>query len=240
MNHTAADNIDAGEIAKFDRLAHRWWDLDGEFKPLHAMNPVRASYLDCRVTLAGKRLLDIGCGGGIFSEAMAQRGALVTGIDMGQNALQVAQLHALESGLTIDYQVRSAEQFAQEQPGQFEVLSCLEMLEHVPDPSSVIRACAQLLAPGGQAFFSTLNRTPKAYGIAILGAEYLLGWLPKGTHHYRAFIRPSELARSCREAGLVVKDICGIRYNPVTQTFALNPQDTAVNYLLHCEKPHQQ
>lgn len=230
-------NMDPQEIAKFSRLASRWWDSAGECKPLHQMNPVRANYIDGHCPVAEQRLLDIGCGGGLLAEAMAQRGAWVTAIDLSPEALQVAQLHALESKLSIDYQLTSAEDLAAANPGGFNIVTCLEMLEHVPDPASVIKACAQLVAPGGGVFFSTLNRTAQAYGLAIVAAEYLMNLLPKGTHDYHKFIRPSELAGWCREAGLLVRDITGLSYNPITQTFRLTGRDVDVNYLLYCQKP---
>lgn len=232
-------NVDSGEIAKFERLASRWWDPHGEFKPLHQMNPVRANYIDLHAQVAEKRLLDIGCGGGLLSEAMAQRGADVTAIDMGEAPLEVARLHAQQSQLNIDYQQASAEVFALQHQQDFEVITCLEMLEHVPDPESVIRACASMLKPGGHAFFSTINRTPKAYALTVLGAEYLLRWLPKGTHEYKKFIRPSELARWARSAGLNVREVSGISYNPFSKNFAINPRDVDANYIMHCHKPAQ-
>ncbi len=235
MLHTL--NADPAELAKFNKMAHRWWDKEGECKPLHAMNPVRAGYIDQWVQVAQKPLVDVGCGGGLLTEAMAQRGAQVTGLDLGQAALEVAQLHALESGLTINYHCTSAEDFAQQHAEAFAVVTCLEMLEHVPNPASVIQACAQLVAPGGYVFFSTLNRTPKTYALAILGAEYLLGLLPKGTHDYSKCIKPSELAQACRANGLVVKDITGIHCNPFSQHCTLVPQDASVNYLMCCQKP---
>lgn len=233
----ATDNLDPQEIAKFSRLASRWWDPAGECKPLHAMNPVRANYIDGQSAVAEKNLLDVGCGGGLLAEAMAQRGAVVTAIDLSEEALQVAKLHALESQLNIDYQLSSAEAFAEAHPQSFDVVACLEMLEHVPDPASVVKACAQLVAPGGAVYFSTLNRTAQAYGLAVLGAEYLLKLLPKGTHDYQRFIRPSELASWCREAGLIVRDISGLAYNPITQAFRLSGRDVEVNYLVYCQKP---
>lgn len=232
-------NVDAGEIAKFERLANRWWDPHGEFRPLHQMNPVRANYIDLHAQVAEKRLLDVGCGGGLLSEAMAQRGAQVTAIDMGEAPLEVARLHAQQSQLDIDYQQASAEVFAQQHLQDFEVITCLEMLEHVPDPESVIRACASMLEPGGHAFFSTINRTPKAYALTVLGAEYLLKWLPKGTHEYKRFIRPSELARWARAAGLTVREVSGITYNPFSKNFSINPRDVDANYIMHCHKPDQ-
>lgn len=237
MNSSASANVDAGEIAKFERMANRWWDPQGDFKPLHQMNPVRANYIDLKAKVAEKKLLDIGCGGGLLSEAMAQRGALVTGIDMGEAPLEVARLHADASGLTIDYRRITAEQLAAEAPEQFDVVTCLEMLEHVPDPAQVINACFTLVKPGGHVFFSTLNRTPKAYLMAVLGAEYVLRWLPRGTHEYKKFIRPSELAAWSRQAGLLVRDLTGIVYNPLNQTFRTVAGDVDVNYIMHLQKP---
>jgi ubiquinone biosynthesis O-methyltransferase len=236
-NSSASANVDAGEIAKFERMANRWWDPQGDFKPLHQMNPVRANYIDLKARVAEKKLLDIGCGGGLLSEAMAQRGALVTGIDMGEAPLEVARLHAESSGLSIDYRRITAEQLAAEAPEQFDVVTCLEMLEHVPDPAQVINACFTLVKPGGHVFFSTLNRTPKAYLMAVLGAEYVLRWLPRGTHEYKKFIRPSELAAWSREAGLQVRDIAGIVYNPFNQTFRTVVGDVDVNYIMYLQKP---
>lgn len=236
---TGHHNVDSGEIAKFERMANRWWDPHGEFKPLHQMNPVRANYIDLHARVAEKRLLDVGCGGGLLSEAMAQRGAEVTAIDMGEAPLEVARLHALTSQLEIDYQQSSAETFSTQHLEDFEVITCLEMLEHVPDPESVVRACASMLKPGGHAFFSTINRTPKAYALTVLGAEYLLKWLPKGTHDYKKFIRPSELARWARSAGLHVNDVSGIHFNPLTKSFSINPRDVDANYIMHCHKPEQ-
>lgn len=229
-------NVDATEIAKFEALASRWWDRHSEFKPLHDINPLRANYIDQRSPVAGKKLLDIGCGGGILAEAMAQRGAEVTGIDMGEAPLAVARLHALESGVKVDYRHIAAENLAQEQAGGFDVVTCLEMLEHVPDPSSIVAACAQLVKPDGDVYFSTINRNPKAYAFAILGAEYLLRLLPKGTHEYSKFIRPSELAQWMRACNLELQDITGMTYNPVTKSYKLNPADVSVNYLLHAKK----
>lgn len=236
-NSSTSANVDAGEIAKFERMANRWWDPQGDFKPLHQMNPVRANYIDLKAKVAEKKLLDIGCGGGLLSEAMAQRGALVTGIDMGEAPLEVARLHADSSDLTIDYRRATAEQLAAEAPEQFDVVTCLEMLEHVPDPAQVINACFALVKPGGHVFFSTLNRTPKAYLMAVLGAEYVLRWLPRGTHEYKKFIRPSELAAWSRQAGLQVRDIAGIVYNPFNQTFRTVVGDVDVNYIMHLQKP---
>ena len=236
-NPTASANVDAGEIAKFERMANRWWDSEGDFKPLHQMNPVRANYIDLKAKVAEKKLLDVGCGGGLLTEAMAQRGAFVTGIDMGEAPLDVARLHAEAGGLSIDYRRITAEQLAAESPEQFDVVTCLEMLEHVPDPAQVIRACFTLVKPGGQVFFSTLNRTPKAYLMAVLGAEYVLRWLPRGTHDYKKFIRPSELAAWSRQAGLQVRDLAGIVYNPLNQSFRIATGDVDVNYIMHLQKP---
>ncbi len=224
-------NVDHAEIAKFEALAHRWWDRESEFKPLHDINPLRVNWIDQRVGLAGKRVLDVGCGGGILSEAMALRGATVTGIDMGEAPLAVARLHQLESGAPVDYRQITAEDMAAEHPGAFDVVTCLEMLEHVPDPASVIRACRTLVKPGGQVFFSTLNRNPKSYLLAILGAEYLLRLLPRGTHDFKKFIRPSELGAWCREADLSVKAITGLTYNPLTRRYRLD-SDVDVNYMI--------
>ncbi|MFB9885274.1 bifunctional 2-polyprenyl-6-hydroxyphenol methylase/3-demethylubiquinol 3-O-methyltransferase UbiG [Balneatrix alpica] len=231
-------NVDLNEIAKFEALAARWWDTESEFKPLHDINPLRVNYIDERVSLAGKKVLDVGCGGGILSEAMARRGADVTGIDMGEAPLSVAQLHSLESGVQVNYRRITAEQLAAEQPGQYDVVTCLEMLEHVPDPGSVIQACTTLVKPGGQVFFSTINRNPKAWLFAIVGAEYLLKMLPKGTHDFNKFIRPAELANWIRQAGLQQRHMTGMTYNPLSKTYRLNEQDVDVNYLVYCEKPN--
>lgn len=239
MKTTEHHNVDDGEIAKFERMANRWWDPHGEFKPLHKMNPVRANYIDLHAQVAEKRLLDVGCGGGLLSEAMAQRGAYVTAIDMGETPLEVARLHAQNNQLDIDYQHSSAEAFALQHPHEYDVITCLELLEHVPDPESVINACAKMLKPGGHAFFSTINRTAKAYALTVIGAEYVLKWLPKGTHEYKKFIRPSELARWARAAGMRVSDVAGITYNPLTTDFAINPRDVDANYIMHCHKPDQ-
>ncbi|HEY8331029.1 MAG TPA: bifunctional 2-polyprenyl-6-hydroxyphenol methylase/3-demethylubiquinol 3-O-methyltransferase UbiG [Pseudomonas sp.] len=224
-------NVDHAEIAKFEALAHRWWDRESEFKPLHEINPLRVNWIDERVGLAGKRVLDVGCGGGILSESMALRGATVTAIDMGEAPLAVARLHQLESGVQVDYRQSTAEALAAEMPGQFDVVTCLEMLEHVPDPASVIAACQRLVKPGGQVFFSTINRNPKAYLLAIVGAEYLLKMLPRGTHDFKKFIRPSELGAWCRSSGLEVKDIVGLTYNPLSKTYKLG-SDVDVNYMI--------
>lgn len=229
-------NVDTAEIAKFEALASRWWDRHSEFKPLHDINPLRANYIDQRSPVAGKKLLDVGCGGGILAEAMAQRGAQVTGIDMGEAPLSVAQLHALESGVQVNYRRITAEALAEETPAEYEVVTCLEMLEHVPDPSSIVAACAALVKPGGDLYFSTINRNPKSYAFAILGAEYILRLLPKGTHEYSKFIRPAELAKWLRQSGLELQDITGMTYNPITKNYKLNPSDVSVNYLLHAKK----
>ncbi len=226
-------NVDTAEVAKFEALASRWWDRDSEFKPLHDINPLRANFIDEHSPVAGKKVLDVGCGGGILTEALAQRGAEVTGIDMGEAPLSVARLHALESGLDIDYRQITAEDMAEEAAGQFDVVTCLEMLEHVPDPASVIQACARLVKPGGHVYFSTINRNPKSYVFAILGAEYVLKLLPRGTHNYRKFIRPSELSRWMRGANLELKTLTGMTYNPLTKRYKLDKHDVSVNYLLH-------
>ena len=229
-------NVDQQEIAKFEELAHRWWDPESEFKPLHQINPLRLDYIDRRAQLNGKQVLDVGCGGGILSESMAQRGAQVTGIDMGEAPLAVARLHQLESGIEVNYQRTTAEALAEDKPASFDVVTCLEMLEHVPDPASIIQACTRLLKPGGQAFFSTINRNPKSYVFAIIGAEYVLKLLPKGTHDFSKFIKPSELESWSRAAGLQSLELTGMSYNPFSQTYSLGP-DVSVNYLLHCQKP---
>ena len=230
-------NADPQELSKFSELAHRWWDRDGEFKPLHEINPLRLDWIDRSTGLRGKRVLDVGCGGGILAESMAQRGAEVQGIDLATKPLRVAQLHALESGVPgLDYREQSAEALAAEQPASFDVVTCMEMLEHVPDPSSVVRACATLVRPGGQVFFSTINRNLKAFLFAIVGAEHVLRLLPKGTHEYAKLIRPSELAQWCRDADLDLTEIKGMQYNPVTGRYWLSG-DTSVNYLVACTKP---
>ena len=229
-------NADPAELAKFSDLAHRWWDPESEFRPLHQINPLRLAWIDALAQIKGKRVLDIGCGGGILSDAMARKGALVTGIDLSTKALKVAQLHALEAGTTnVDYQEISAEAMAQQETGAFDVVTCMEMLEHVPDPSSVVRACATLVKPGGWVFLSTLNRNPKSFLFAILGAEYVLQLLPKGTHEYAKFIKPSELARYSRNAGLELKQTRGMEYNPLTRRYWLS-DDTSVNYMFATRK----
>ena len=230
-------NADPQELAKFSELAHRWWDTESEFRPLHQINPLRLDWIDQRARLAGKRVLDVGCGGGILSDAMARRGAEVLGIDLASKPLKVAQLHALEAGTSrVDYREVAAEALAEEMPGAFDVITCMEMLEHVPDPASIVRACATLAKPGGWLFFSTINRNPKAFLMAIVGAEYLLKLLPKGTHEYARFLRPSELARACRDAGLALHESCGLEYHPITRRYWLSG-DTSVNYMLACRKP---
>lgn len=233
MNTTP--NVDTQELNKFSVLASRWWDTNSEFKPLHDINPLRLQYIDERAHLSHKTVLDVGCGGGILSESMAQKGAIVTGIDMGKAALTVAKLHLHESDLQIDYQQMTVEQLAQERPASFEVVTCMEMLEHVPDPASVITACAQLVKPKGDVFFSTINRNLKAYLFAIVGAEYLLRLLPKGTHDYTKFICPAELIEWASAAGLVVKSIKGMNYHPVFKTYSLST-DVSVNYLIHLQR----
>ncbi len=233
--HTAS-NIDPVEIRKFEDLASRWWDRGGEFKPLHDINPIRLNFINTGSPLAGKSVLDVGCGGGILSEAMARCGAKVTGIDMGKAPLSVARLHAMEEDLEIDYRQIPAEQLAAEQPQQYDVVTCMEMLEHVPDPGSIIQACHDLVKPGGSVYFSTINRNPKAYAMAIVGAEYIMKMLPRGTHDYSKFIRPSELDRWARNAALQLVDIAGISYNPFTRMFRQS-QDVDVNYMSHYQRP---
>ncbi|MFT6221789.1 MAG: 2-polyprenyl-6-hydroxyphenyl methylase/3-demethylubiquinone-9 3-methyltransferase [Candidatus Endobugula sp.] len=234
MSHHA--NVDPQEIAKFEALAKRWWDKTSEFKPLHDINPLRANFIDERSPVAELNILDVGCGGGILSESLAQRGANVTGIDMGEAPLSVARLHSLESGVKINYRKITAEEIAEEQPEQYDIVTCLEMLEHVPDPSQVIAACAKLVKPGGDVYFSTINRNPKSYVFAIIGAEYVLRLLPKGTHEYSKFIKPSELAQWSRDAGLSWQEITGMTYNPLTKKYRLHPNDVSVNYLVHVTK----
>ncbi len=229
-------NVDPAEIAKFEELASRWWDKQGEFKPLHEINPLRLHYIDERVQLNGKQVLDVGCGGGILSESMAQLGAQVTAIDMGKAPLSVAKLHAMESDVEVNYQQITVEELATQQPHSFDAVSCMEMLEHVPDPSSVIKACQTLIKPGGSVFFSTINRNPKAYVFAIVGAEYVLKMLPKGTHEYAKFIKPSELDEWARKAGLQLKNIIGMTFNPITNHYKLG-KDVDVNYMTHYLSP---
>lgn len=229
-------NADPAELEKFSALAHHWWDTESEFKPLHAINPLRLDWIDQHAGLAGKRVVDVGCGGGILAESMAGRGAVVTGIDMAEKPLKVAKLHLLESGRQVDYRLLTAEDLAIEQPGAFDVVTCMEMLEHVPDPASTVAACARLVRPGGWVFFSTLNRNPKSYLFAILGAEYILQLLPRGTHDWARFIKPSELTRMARTVGLDAGEMIGMSYNPLTRVYSLGA-DVAVNYLIACRKP---
>lgn len=224
-------NVDAAEIAKFSELAHRWWDPNSEFKPLHEINPLRLKWIDEQVPLANKKVLDVGCGGGILAEAMAGVGATVSGIDLSEKALKVAKMHLYESGQSVDYQLMSAEDYATQHAGEYDVVTCMEMLEHVPDPASVVAACSRLVKPGGWVFFSTLNRNAKSYLFAIVGAEYILKLLPRGTHDYAKFIQPAELARMAREAGLDTQELIGMTYNPLTKVYKLEA-DTGVNYLM--------
>ena len=224
-------NVDHAEIHKFSELAHRWWDPNSEFKPLHAINPLRLNWINGIAPLRGKKVLDVGCGGGILSESMAAAGAEVSGIDLSEKALKVAKLHLLESGLKVDYQIIAAETLAEQKPGEFDVVTCMEMLEHVPQPAAVVAACARLVKPGGHVFFSTLNRNPKSYLFAVIGAEYILNLLPRGTHDYAKFITPAELARMTRIARLETEQLIGMTYNPLTKIYKLEP-DTSVNYLM--------
>lgn len=228
-------NADPAELEKFSALAHRWWDPHGEFRPLHEINPLRLEWIDRHARLAGKRALDVGCGGGILAEAMAARGARVTGIDLSDKALRVAQLHLLESTLPVHYEKAMAEDYAAVHAGAFDVVTCMELLEHVPQPESMVAACARLVKPGGAVFFSTINRNPKSYLFAVIGAEYVLKLLPKGTHDYQRFIKPSELVRWSREAGLRADEVLGMTYNPLTRRYRLGA-DCDVNYLLRCTR----
>lgn len=234
---TAQNNVDYDEISKFEALASRWWDEHGEFKPLHQINPLRANYIDTHSPVAERKVIDIGCGGGILSESLAFRGGEVTGIDMGEAPLSVAELHKLESGANVTYRRSTAEQAAEEEPEVYDVVCCLEMLEHVPDPASVIAACARLAKPGATLYFSTINRNPKAYAFAIIGAEYVLNLLPKGTHDYQKFIRPAELAQWIRAAGLELDDMIGLTYNPLSKRYRLQSGDVSVNYMVRTRKP---
>jgi 2-polyprenyl-6-hydroxyphenyl methylase / 3-demethylubiquinone-9 3-methyltransferase len=229
-------NADPLEINKFSDLAHRWWDPTSEFRPLHEINPLRLEWINARAPLAGKKVIDIGCGGGILSESMARKGADVTGIDLSKKALKVADLHSLESGVQVRYQLIAAEDMAAQEAGQYDVVTCMEMLEHVPDPAAIVKAAAALVKPGGHVFFSTINRNPKSYLFAVVGAEYLLRLLPKGTHDYAKFITPAELSQFVREAGLQVDALKGMSYNPLTKIYSLN-QDTDVNYMVACTRP---
>ena len=234
---TTTTNADPAELAKFSDLAHRWWDPHSEFKPLHQINPLRLEWINGQCPLAGQKALDIGCGGGILSDSMARKGALVLGVDLSTKALRVAEMHALEAQTpNVEYREISAEDLAAEQPASFDVVTCMEMLEHVPDPASVVRACATLVKPGGWVFFSTINRNPKSFLFAIVGAEYVLNMLPRGTHEYAKMIRPSELASFCRDAGLDAQGMRGLEYNPLTQRYWLS-DDTSVNYMLATRKP---
>jgi 2-polyprenyl-6-hydroxyphenyl methylase/3-demethylubiquinone-9 3-methyltransferase len=235
-SHPEAGNVDRAEIAKFEALADRWWDPLGEFKPLHDINPLRLDFIDARAGLAGRRVLDVGCGGGILAEALAHRGAEVTGIDLGEAPLAVARLHAREQGVDVDYRCISVEEMAEAHPGEYDVVTCLEMLEHVPDPSLVVAACSRLVRPGGQVFFSTINRNPKAWVMAIFGAEYVLRLLPRGTHEYAKLIRPSELGEWIRAAGLDLAGFTGMHYNPFTRDCTLGG-NVHVNYLAQTHKP---
>lgn len=237
MSNLDQINVDQQEIAKFEALANRWWDANSEFKPLHDINPLRCNFIDLHSPVAEKTVVDVGCGGGLVCEGLTHRGARVTGIDMGDAPLNVAKLHSLESGLTIDYQKITAEELAAQKPAHFDIVTCLEMLEHVPDPAAVVQACADLVKPGGDLYFSTINRNPKAYLFAIVGAEYVLNLLPKGTHDYGKFIRPAELASWLRTAGLELTHMTGMTYNPLTKRYKLDDRDLSVNYLLHARKP---
>jgi len=229
-------NADPLELQKFSELAHRWWDPTSEFRPLHEINPLRLEWINALVPLPGKRVVDVGCGGGILAESMAKKGATVTGIDLSEKALKVAELHSLESGVPVRYEMIAAEDLAAREASQYDVVTCMEMLEHVPDPSAVVRACATLVKPGGHVFFSTINRNPKSYLFAIIGAEYVLRLLPRGTHDYAKFIKPAELSQFARHAKLEVTAIKGMTYNPITKIYSLN-QDTDVNYLIACTRP---
>ena len=228
-------NADPSELQKFSDLAHRWWDPTSEFRPLHEINPLRLEWINARAPLAGKTVLDVGCGGGILAESMAKKGANVTGIDLSEKALKVADLHSLESGVPIRYELIAAEALAAREPGHYDVVTCMEMLEHVPDPAAIVHACAALVKPGGKVFFSTINRNPKSYLFAVIGAEYVLGLLPKGTHDYAKFITPAELASYIRRADMNVDALKGMTYNPLTKIYSLN-QDTDVNYLVACTR----
>lgn len=228
-------NSDPSEVKKFDDLAHRWWDPTSEFAPLHAINPLRLEWMARYTSLSGKFIVDVGCGGGILAEAMAKQGATVTGIDLAEKALKVAELHSLDSGVLVRYEKIAAEDLAQREPGQYDIVTCMEMLEHVPAPASIVRACASLVKPGGKVFFSTLNRNPKSFMFAIIGAEYLLRLLPKGTHDYTKFLTPAELSGFAREAGLTVDALKGMTYNPLTGKYSL-ADDTSVNYMMACTK----
>lgn len=229
-------NADPVELQKFSALAHRWWDPASEFRPLHEINPLRLGWINAHSTVSGQTVLDVGCGGGILAESMARQGARVKGIDLSEKALKVAELHALESGIEVDYESIAAEELAAREPARYDIVTCMEMLEHVPEPAAIVQACATLVKPGGHIFFSTINRNPKSYLFAVIGAEYLLHLLPKGTHDYAKFITPAELAQFARKAGLLIDDLKGMSYNPLIRTYSLN-QDTSVNYLVACTRP---
>jgi 2-polyprenyl-6-hydroxyphenyl methylase/3-demethylubiquinone-9 3-methyltransferase len=231
-----SDNFDLSELAKFEAVADKWWDKNSDFKPLHDINPLRTNFIDERASVSGKKAIDVGCGGGILSEELARKGAHVTGIDMGEAPLAVAQLHLKESQLDIEYLKTTAEDIAAKRNSQYDIVCCLEMLEHVPDPASVIQSCHDLVKPGGHVFFSTINRNLKAYAMAIIGAEYILKLLPRGTHDYEKLIKPSELSKAARDAGLVVKELTGMTYNPLSDTYKLG-KNVDVNYLVHCQRP---
>ncbi|MDQ9171918.1 bifunctional 2-polyprenyl-6-hydroxyphenol methylase/3-demethylubiquinol 3-O-methyltransferase UbiG [Oxalobacteraceae bacterium R-40] len=233
IQHT---NVDPSELKKFSDLAHRWWDPSSEFRPLHDINPLRLEWINSQAPLTGKKVVDVGCGGGILSESMARKGAKVTGIDLSDKALKVADLHSLESGIEVRYEKIAVEELAAREPASYDVVTCMEMLEHVPDPAAIVRACAALVKPGGHVFFSTINRNPKAYLFAVIGAEYLLRMLPRGTHDYEKFLTPAELGRFIRNTGLELKSLKGLTYNPLTKMYSLN-QDTDVNYMVACTRP---
>ena len=237
MTAAPAANVDPAELEKFQALAARWWDPHSEFRPLHEINPLRLDWIDRIASLAGKRAVDVGCGGGILAEAMAQRGAQVRGIDLAERSLQVAELHAIESGAAVEYERIAAEDLAAREPAAWDVVTCMELLEHVPDPESIVRACANLARPGGWVFFSTINRNPKAFMLAIVGGEYLLRMLPRGTHEYEKFIRPSELAAAARRSGLEAVEVIGMTYNPITRRYRLDARDVDVNYLAAFRRP---
>jgi len=238
-NEQQTANLDQTEIDKFSEVASRWWDTSSEFKPLHDINPLRLGYIQGHADLKGKRVLDVGCGGGILTESLARAGAKVTGIDLSQAALSVAALHAAEAEIEVDYECISTEEYAVVHAGVFDVVTCMEMLEHVPQPESIVAACSALLKPGGQAFFSTLNRNPKSYAFAIVGAEYLLNLLPRGTHEWKRFIKPSELAQWCRDTNLQINDLTGMSYNPLSKVYSTSP-DIKVNYLANAQKTSDQ
>ena len=236
MTEATLLNADAAELAKFSALAHKWWDKESEFKPLHEINPLRLGFIEQIAGLTGKSVVDVGCGGGILSEGMASHGAQVTGIDLAERSLKIARLHLHESGLKVDYRLIAVEDLASEAPASFDVVTCMEMLEHVPTPASVVEACSRLVKPGGWVFFSTLNRNAKSYALAVVGAEYIMGMLPRGTHDYARFIKPSELARMARNVGLQMVTLTGMTYNPITKVYSLG-DDSDVNYMVACHKP---